>query len=282
MDVDATRVAKGMYWNDAWSLVEGCTPCAPECLNCWSAEQTNMRQHRKCPKTRARYTGLVDANGKFNGTVRLMEGDLDKPLRTRKPTVWSVWNDLFHAKVGLQQIGWAWDVMEKSPRHTFLVLTKRPDIMVEFFETLFAYEPLPNVALGTTVGHPDSLWRIGKLLECPASMRFVSCEPLLGELGNWYCNDCGAHASLARAGRCQCVHKGSLGWVIVGPETGPKRRPCKPEWTESLIDQADAAGVPVFIKAFPVNGHVSKDMAEWPAWARRREFPDWGGADESH
>jgi protein gp37 len=249
-----------MYWDRAWSLVEGCTPWSPECLHCWSAEQTHRRQNHPTLQTRARYCGLTNASGQFNGTVRFMERDLDKPLRIRKPTVWAVWNDLFHANVSLEQIGWVWDVIERVPQHTFLVLTKRPERIGEFFRACCTEEPpwpLPNVWLGTTIGHPDSLWRIDELLKVPAAVKFLSCEPLLESLvplwPQWWWP--------------------MLSWVIIGPETGRNRRECKPEWIKSLIEQADAAGLPVFIKAFPVGGRVSKDMAEWPEWARRREFP---------
>jgi len=258
-----------------------------------------MRAQQKCQKHQARYGGLTDADGKFNGTVRFMEADLDKPLRTKKPTVWAVWNDLFHARVSVGEIYHAFDVMDQCRQHTFLVLTKRPGYISE---TL--YEPsgvkgpgyfsqknfLPNVWLGTTCGHPESLWRVEELLKCPAAKRFVSAEPLLGELDlTWIGKS--SHYEYSRwnalTGEAHAVAEGTeipwdtiypvgsgpICWLIIGPETGSKRRDCKEEWIESLIGQADNVGIPVFIKAFPINGRVSKDMAEWPQWARRREFP---------
>jgi protein gp37 len=224
----------------------------------------------------------VNANGKFNGQVRFMEADLEKPLRTRKPTVWSVWNDLFHKTVTDEQIGDAFAVMLRAPRHRFLILTKRPERMAEWFRGFYTgQQPSKNVALGTTVGHPDSLWRIGELLKCPAAMRSLSVEPLLEELDlTTYLTPAdrdhiGEDYGTWVAGKWQPP----LDQLIIGPETGPGARPCKLEWIESLVDQADAAGLAVFVKAFPIDGRVSKDMAEWPEWARRREFPEWGGDD---
>ncbi len=268
LEVDSARVAKGMYWSKAWSLLEGCTPCAPECLHCWSATATNMRQHNPNAKTRARYEGLVNAGGHFNGRVRFMEGDLDKPQKTRKPTVWSLWNDLFHKDVTDEQIMQVWRIMWPLSWHQFLVLTKRPDRMVRVTkrnQSFIFNDRAAHIWLGTTCGHPDSLWRSAALVDCPAAVKFLSIEPLLEsltlplEVFHYNENDpCG------------------IDWLLIGPETGPKRRPCKPEWIESLIGQADSAEIPVFIKAFPINGRVSTNMSEWPEWARRREFA--GGA----
>ena len=65
----------------------------------------------------------------------------------------------------------------------------------------------------------------------------------------------------------------AISLCIIGCETGPRRRPCKLEWVESIVQQCQDAGVPVFVKALDLGGRVSKDMAEWPEWARRREEP---------
>ncbi|MHB9026954.1 MAG: hypothetical protein ACYC7E_22695, partial [Armatimonadota bacterium] len=71
---DISRIQKGMYWDRAWSLVEGCTHCSPGCAHCWSAEQTHMRAgQQKNAKIIARYGGLTNAAGRFTGDVRLMD-----------------------------------------------------------------------------------------------------------------------------------------------------------------------------------------------------------------
>lgn len=312
MQVDPARVAKGMWWDRALSLVEGCTPCSPECKHCWSAAQTHMRQHRKNAKTRARYCGLTTDAGQFNGTVRFMEDDLVKPLRTREPTVWAVWNDLGHPGITDEQIArtLAVCVSPRASHHNFLLLSKRIARMTRLLQNerfarlvvdcLVAIEKdsyidhvfdcwrekdallSANVGLGTTVGHPDSIGRIDELLKCPAAMRFVSCEPLLAELNLAQVPKPSGDVTNYFYGWTEAKARGGqrvrgINWLIIGPETGRNRRPCKPEWIESLVDQADSAGLPVFVKAFPLDGRVSKDMAEWPEYARRREFPNWGG-----
>jgi len=231
-------------------------PIGPECLHCWAAEQTHRRK-RLLP---ARYGGLTDMQGRFNGKVRFMEKDLAKPLRRRKPTVYSIWNDLFHVCVAFFHRDWVMAMIHDCPQHTFLALTKRPWRMADWSKCRPRAGELPHLWIGTTAGTQTSAdERLPHLLQCPAAVRFLSAEPLLEHLDitawTW-------GPSIDR-----------LAWLIIGPETGSRRRACEPAWMKSLIEQADAAKVPVFIKAFPMGGRISKDSAEWPRWARRREFP---------
>lgn len=141
--------------------------------------------------------------------------------------------------------------------------------------------PLPNVWLGTSV--ETQKWadvRIPKLLETPAAVRFLSCEPLLGAID--LRPFLGSHAS-------PIDHDG-LGWVIIGGESGPGARPMELGWGRSLVKQCQAAGVPVFVKQLgsvwanehygPEGGQVKVrrnrkggEPAEWPKDLRVREMP---------
>ncbi|MFX1512058.1 MAG: DUF5131 family protein, partial [Promethearchaeota archaeon] len=113
---DPKRIEKGMYWDRALSLVEGCTPVSPACDHCWAAAATGMRACQKNPKIRARYEGLtkkVQSGPRFTGEIRIIEDDLEKPLRVKKPTVWAVWNDLFHPDVPFSFIDYAFYTMQE-------------------------------------------------------------------------------------------------------------------------------------------------------------------------
>lgn len=181
--------------------------------------------------------------------------DMGDPFAPFKETLWT---PKFH---WLQTV---LPVIEKSP-HIWMLLTKWPDRFAEFAAS--HAPPLPhNLWGGTSVTSPDNEWRIGELLKIDLAVRFLSLEPLLERSGGKLYE----YLDPVMTGS----NDPSLDWVSVGPETGPGARDCDPEWIRSVIDQCAAAGVPAFVKAFPILGKVSKDMAEWPRWARVRELPE--------
>lgn len=300
MQPHPSRIERGLWWDRAWSIIQGCTPTSIECLRCWSAAEAHMRSHRRNQKLRARYGGLTAANGAFNGTVRTDAASLDMPLKRRKPTVYAVWTDLFHEHVPRAFIHQAMARIGLAGQHEFMVLTKRAARMARYFEGAgpvstwgdiakdILGEPVramfpENLWLGVTVGHPKSLWRVAELLKCRAAKKFLSVEPLLAPLNleriivpdghgwNAYCNPLTGFRAHKQGGWDDPAWK--LDWLIIGCESGHRRRPCKLGWVESLIHQADAAGIPVFVKQLDIDGRVSKNPADWPEWARRREFP---------
>ncbi|MCK4340266.1 MAG: DUF5131 family protein [Phycisphaerae bacterium] len=177
---------------------------------------------------------------------------LDKPLHWRKPRRVFVnsMGDLHHEDVPYEWLHRVYRVMEKTPRHTYLVLTKRPD-HVQVYLPVGASS---NVWLAVTVEDQRRAdERVPTLLEIDAAVRFVSFEPLLESIAN---------------------PPPKIDWAIIGPETGPGRRICRPEWMRGLIEYYSHLDVPIFVKAFPLpDGRISKNMADWPEWARRREFP---------
>lgn len=222
---EASRINKGMYWQRAWSLISGCTHVSPGCDNCWSAKETHMRANNPNEKVKARNAGLTE-KGCFSGKIRLNHEFFDLPLRVKKPTVFSVWNDLFHKDVPDEFIARVWWVMGQSAGyldlsryrgHTFLILTKRPNRMkkwlkgwadqetrkrwIESFGEVYdcmngpKYWPtkLDSVWLGVTAENQEMAdKRIPILLQVPAAVRFVSVEPMLGpvDLREWTA-DCG-------------------------------------------------------------------------------------------
>ena len=243
-------ISEGRYWQKAWSLVEGCTPISEGCLNCWSAQQSYMRFHQKNPKMRARYEGLTHIiNGRptFNGTVRLMSDDLKKPEKRIRPTVWAIWNDLFHEALRQGVVEWekvfaVYDVMMRAYWHTFLVLTKRPQNALEFYnEWTYPNDKLDHIYLGVTAENQDQWEKRKCFLQTPAAGHFVSAEPLLGPI------------DFGMSGKVDIPD-----CIIASCESGPKRRPAKVEWFYHLKEQCVGAGIPFFLKQMEVSGKVVK------------------------
>lgn len=167
--------------------------------------------------------------------VTLHPESLDEPQEVKKPTMFFVcsMSDLFHKDVPFRFIDSIMARIEECPQHTFQILTKRPARMAAYFEK---YRDVPrNVWLGTTVEHDDYKDRINTLVKIsndpriyPVSVKFLSCEPLLSDLGKLDLN--------------------GIDWVIVGGESGPNARPMKKEWALNIKRQCEEQGVPFFFK----------------------------------
>lgn len=248
-----TNLNSKIEWTDtSWNPTTGCTKVSDGCDNCY-AEKITERFHGK---------------GSF-AEVKLHEDRLDAPLRWRKPRRVFVnsMSDLFHADVPDEFIARVFAVMAQTPQHSYQILTKRHGRMRSLLnserfkdqvalligEQLSALEwrgadlhwPRSNVWLGVSVEDQKRAdLRIPALLDTPAAVRFLSCEPLLGPvnlnpLGYCWCGS-GEDAWLCCARRPD--------WVIVGGESGAGARPMHPEWARSLRAQCQSAGVPFFFK----------------------------------
>ena len=173
------------------------------------------------------YRSVVKANGRWSNTIELVEEALTDPLKWRNPRTIFVnsMSDLFHQETPAAFIRRVFEVMETASWHTFQVLTKRPERAKELARSL----PWPpNVWLGTSVENDSVLNRVESLRRIPASIRFLSIEPLLGPLHS--------------------LDLADINWIIVGGESGPKARPMKPEWVRGIRDKAISNKVPFFFK----------------------------------
>lgn len=264
------------WTNKTWNPITGCTKTSPGCLNCY-AETLDQRFHRKL--TGQPFVPWTVKAQRETGTsaVTLRPERLTWPLRWSNPSMVFVnsMSDLFHEDVPTEFIRQVLAVMAATPQHAYQILTKRPERMLREFEGFWnpvdflwfhrnfpgrnrpsEAWPLPNVWLGVSVEnqrYADE--RIPLLLKTPAAVRFISAEPLLSslDLSKWldtgYCVNCGDGQSF---GRCcnepVLIDDPGIHWVIVGGESGPRARPCHPDWVRSLRNQCQAAGVPFFFK----------------------------------
>lgn len=254
------------YWDKAWSVVDGCAPVSPACDHCWLAAITYRFEKR----------GASAINGVpyFHGEIILRHDRLDLPTRTKKPTVWAIWSDLYHEAVPESFIADAYNVMASwtGDPHTFLILTKRPERMKTILEQMPEYVsnnfsgdsaislamevgqwPLPSVWHGTTVENQQCAdERILYLLQVPGK-RFISVEPMLGPI------NMEPYLTRVKGGTFQddTIYR-AIDAVICGCESGPKRRETKIEWVRDLRDQCEAAGVPFLLKQLDVCGKVQE------------------------
>ncbi|NBC16685.1 MAG: DUF5131 family protein [Bacteroidetes bacterium] len=289
-------MATDIEWTEAtWNPVTGCTRASRGCDHCYAVTMSK----RLAAMGQEKYQGLVNpGKDHFNGVVKIHPYTLDTPRQRKKATLYFVnsMSDLFHREVPVDFIQQVFDVMaETVDRHTYQILTKRPARMAEVVQTLvlpdgrpFRDAPLPNVWLGTSVEDQAAAdERIPHLLRCPAAVRFLSCEPLLGPV------DLGLLGICPKTwGVGYCPVGALLHWVIVGGESGPGARPMRLQWARALVQQCRDAGVSVFVKQFgsrpvemtadllgstpyelPVTGKGG-DMSEWPPDLRVREMPD--------
>jgi len=207
-------------WTEAtWNPTSGCTKVSPGCDRCY-AERITLRFPKSFP------------NG-FNLTLR--PAALDVPLHWRRPRLIFVnsMSDLFHSDVPEDYIALVFDVMQRTPRHTYQILTKRAQRLARLATRLKWPE---NVWMGVSVETDRYTWRIEYLRRVPAAVRFVSAEPLLAPLPN--------------------LNLDGIDWLIAGGESQTGCRPSSVDWFRDLRDQCAAAGVAFFLKQF--GGHPSK------------------------
>lgn len=246
--------------------VVGCSHCSPGCDHCY-AERFAARM-AKHPKTAKKYSGVVDEKGKWTGVIDFDVSCLVKLPRKPKRIFVGSMCDLFHDSVmdnHLEQIMGHLGLTRDNAHHTFMLLTKRPERMRDFFTRWEPYRKVTNVWLGVTVcNQAEADEKIPVLLQTPAAVRFVSVEPCLGpvDLGHLSWTDIIGSTAEKNAltgktwiqGNCgessQTLQGNRLDWVICGGETGPGARPMHPDWVRSLRDQCQSAGVPFFFKGW--------------------------------
>lgn len=306
-----------------WNFLRGCKRVSEGCRNCYAETIAGRFSGEGLP-----YHGLATQNGeaRWTGEIAFDERTLLAPLKRKKPTVYFVnsMSDLFYEKVTDEMIDKAFAVMALCPQHTFQILTKRPERMRQYFDRLVADViagalpeygskeasfrlPLSNVWLGVSVEDQRTAdERIPLLLDTPASVRWISAEPLLGPVNLvqtlWTCVEEAvamsfSHSWNAEDRTMEVSAVFGIDWCVVGGESGSGARPCDIDWIRSIVGQCKSADVPVFVKQlgrrpkhavalragevpvptrFDLRDRKGGKPDEWPEDLRVREFPQRG------
>lgn len=245
-----------IQWTDAtWNVAVGCTKVDADCKYCYMYRES-LNSTRYDPKT-----------------IRRTKTVFNLPLKIKEPSkiFTSSLTDFFHEAIDPYR-NEAWDIIRNCPQHTFQILTKRPERIIQCLPDDWG-DGYPNVWLGTSVGSNESVHRIRQMSIIPAVCRFISFEPLHGEITDL------KHFDLTELMRFQ--------WVIIGGESGNETgkyryRPCKIEWIEGIASDFFSIGVAVFIKQ--MGTYLAKQMNmsdrhggnwdEFPSHLKMRRFPE--------
>ena len=245
-------------WTEStWNPVRGCTRVSEGCRFCY-AERIASRFARKGMA----YEGLAKmtkAGPRWTNRIQRVPHLLEEPLKWKRPRLIFVnsMSDLFHENVPLEYIQEVFTVMKQADWHQFQVLTKRAERLAELSSQLIWS---PNVWMGVSVESGEYTFRIDCLRRTEAQLKFLSLEPLLGELNN--------------------LKLDGIDWVIVGGESGIDARPMKEEWVIDIRDQCREASVSLFVKQMGTAWARKRnkrgkgdDMSEWPTDLQIRNYP---------
>lgn len=244
----------GIEWTDStWNPIRGCTRVSRGCQNCYAEAVAARFSGPGRPYEGLAKFVIVDGTpqARWTGELRFIEKHLKDPILWKTPAKIFVnsMSDLFHPAVTFEWLAAIFDVMARAKQHTYQILTKRPERMLETLlagcdpgcETAFADMygqnwPPPNWWFGVSVEDQETAnARIPILARSPARKKFVSYEPALGPLD--LAAAAGDTPSLA-----------ALDWIIVGGESGSRARPMHPRWAQDVRNLCVSLDIPLFFK----------------------------------
>ena len=216
------------WTNATWNPVRGCTKVSPGCKHCYAETFAE------------RFRGVPGHPFEQGFDLRLVPKALDLPATWRQGRLIFVnsMSDLFHIGVPEEYVERVFAVMRAVSRHQYQLLTKRSERMAEFASR---HSVPANVWMGVSVENADHRWRLDDLRRIRADVRFVSIEPLIGDVGT--------------------LDLRGIHWVIVGGESGHRARPMDPDWVRDIRGQCQRAQVPFFFKQWG-GVHKSKNGRE--------------------
>ncbi|MEU1516237.1 phage Gp37/Gp68 family protein [Streptomyces sp. NPDC005811] len=239
-------------WTEAtWNPTTGCDRVSEGCDNCYAL--TLAKRLKAMGSAKYQTDGDPRTSGPGFG-LTLHPDALAVPYRWKSPRTVFVnsMSDLFHARVPLDYVRRVFTVISETPQHTYQVLTKRARRLRLVADRL---EWPENLWMGVSVESAKELPRVDDLRQVPASVKFLSCEPLLGPLDGLDLN--------------------GIDWAIVGGESGPGSRPMQPEWAADIVNSCRRSGTAPFVKQLGScwdRAH-HKDITRFPAALQVREYP---------
>ncbi len=227
-------------WTDnTWNPTTGCTKISSGCTNCYAEKMSYRLQKMGNPKYRDGFNISIHPNS------------LCEPSGWKKPSMVFVnsMSDIFHESIPFSFIEQVFKVMNENQMHVFQVLTKRSKALNEYSKHLTWTK---NIWMGVSIEDGNQLYRMEDLKKTDASIKFLSCEPLLADLGK--------------------LNLESINWVIVGGESGSGSRPMDETWVQNILNQCNKQNAPFFFKQWGgfnkkkngrlLNGRTYSEMPE--------------------
>jgi len=244
-------------WTEAtWNPTTGCDRTSPGCDNCYALTLSKRLKAMGQPKYQNDGDPRTSGPG-FGLTLHPAALDIPRTWSTPRKVFVNSMSDLFHQDVPVAFIRRVFDVMEATPQHQYQVLTKRSRRLMHVASML---RWPTNVWMGVSVETASYAFRVDHLRHVPAAVRFLSCEPLLGDLGE--------------------IDLSGIDWVITGGESGHSARAMDLAWVERLQEQCAAADVPFFVKQLGSRlaaqfGHRGKGhvIEDFPTQLQVRQYP---------
>lgn len=251
-------------WHGCVKISDGCKHCYAETLShrwgndFWGVDKARKSMSDSYWRQPFKWNDDAKKNGKRRRVFCASMADVFEGREDLSPHRWRLFN-----------------LIETTPNLDWLLLTKRPENMLKLLPTNWLIDPRPNVWLGTTVENQEQAGkRIPELLETPAVVRFLSCEPLLGpvSLTQWLESE---YDRTARSWQIRGnENRVKVDWVIAGGESGHGARPMDEAWARYIKEQCDATDTPFFMKQMGGVKDKRHDLEDLPADLRIRQFPE--------